>query len=490
MSISFSTIIQKARPAATHATTSALRDCVAKLPPTTYSNLANGFRVACEENPNAQFATVGVFMDSGSRYETRGFSEGAAKMVELCGLQGTTNQNRQQLSKALDEIGGHLHVETQNEHQYVYIKCAKENVPKAVSFLADIVNNAKFDDADIAAAKKEMYKQRRNKEENVDKVTMENLLTCAYDSTETGLGNQPLATELAVNNLNKDTLLKFRAETRTAPRMVLVGAGAVNHTQLDNLAKEHFSGLSNNLKPKQEVRFVGGDYRLWNLRFKTCHMMWGFETCGANSGDVVPLHLSAQIHGRYHRSEHEMGQHAISRVFKMYSSIDHGGPTTTHFPPEAIEGYQTFYKTFSDTGICGMYIVGRPWAIHKGHNGDSCLAILQYSLFEWTRMSHRQIHQNELEQAKVNYKSQLLFNMDGSTNTVEDIGRQMLHIGRRVPLTEMYARIDDVTPNNVMETLQHYYFARKPVFSFNGYIYILPNYDWLQQMTYRTVSMH
>ena len=68
MSVSFSTLVQRARPASNHATSAAFRDVLSKLPPTNVSTLGNGVRVACEENPLAKIATVGVWMDSGSRY--------------------------------------------------------------------------------------------------------------------------------------------------------------------------------------------------------------------------------------------------------------------------------------------------------------------------------------------------------------------------------------------------------------------------------------
>jgi hypothetical protein len=48
-----------------------------------------------------------------------------------------------------------------------------------------------------------------------------------------------------------------------------------------------------------------------------------------------------------------------------------------------------------------------------------------------------------------------------------------------VPLEEMYARIDDIAPVNIQETLQHYLTNRKPVFSLYGYFYPTLSYDVL-----------
>ena len=40
------------------------------MPETKITTLPNGFRIATESNPNNQTATVGVWIDAGSRFET------------------------------------------------------------------------------------------------------------------------------------------------------------------------------------------------------------------------------------------------------------------------------------------------------------------------------------------------------------------------------------------------------------------------------------
>lgn len=188
--------------------------------------------------------------------------------------------------------------------------------------------------------------------------------------------------------------------------------------------------------------------------------------------------------GNYHRSEHELSNHALGRTMKVYSSMDYGGPTRTPFPEQALEVANGFSRFYEDTGLVGMYLVGRPY--QTGPGCDSAMQdIMQYSMAEWCRMSQKTIGDHELDQGKINFKSQLLFNQDGSSNTFKDIGRQLFHHGRRVPLDELFARIDDVTSDNVMEVMQHYFYSRRPVVSIMGQVYPLPNYDWMSYWTYK-----
>lgn len=482
MSVSFSTIVQRARPKATHVASAAFRDVLAKLPPTTVTTLSNGFKVAAEENPNAKFATVGLFIEAGSRHDEAEMN-GTARVLEKCMFLGTTNQSRKQLAEAVEELGGHLHVETGREISQISIKVAKENVNKAVTLLADVARNTRLSDEDVKTAKALAQTARHEFDERPDELCMDQLHKCAFDSTGSGLGAQITGTEAGIDAVTVDALKTFRAKNHVAKRMVLVGAGAVNTTELEKAAQASFGDVAGGQAAKTETRYVGGDVRLWNLRYKTTHIAWGFETCGAACADSVPLQLATQAFGNFHRSQHEMGQHAMHRVLKTFSSLDHSTPTNTHFPEQSIEIANPFLNQYSDSGLCGMYIVGRPHS--TGGSADSMQEIWQYTMHEWCRMTQKVMHEQELEQAKVNLKAQLLFNQDGASNSAQDIGRQALYFGRRVPLAEMFARIDDITTTNVQETLGHYFFARRPVYSFLGYTYPLGAYDMTSNWTYK-----
>lgn len=484
MSVSFSTLIQKARPVRTHAVGAALRDAISKIPPTNVSAIPNGVRVACEENPIAKFATVGLWINSGTRNEAAEYS-GTSRVLEKCGFLGTANQTKEQISKAIEELGGQLSVNIDRETSYLYMKVAKENVNKAVGLLADVVRNARLSDEDLAAAKKQVLAQQHEFEERPDEVTMDNLFRCAFDSTTNGLGAPLFGDKNKIGNITKDAVENYRKGALAGSRVVVVGAGGVDQTVLEKAAAQYLGDLPKDAKQNTvETRFVGGEFKLWNLRYKVAHMLWAFETCGAACEDSVPLALATQITGDFHRSQHELGQHQMHRVLKTFSSLDHSTPTNTHFNEKSIEVANSFLKQYSDAGLCGMNLVARPAQTAVG-DASVLQEILQYSMSEWCRFSQKVLHPVELEQAKVNYKSQLLFNMDGSSNSAEDIGRQVMLFGRRVPLEEMYNRVDDVTPTNVQECLQHYFYGRKPVFSYNGYIYPLPGYDWTHHWTYK-----
>ncbi len=71
----------------------------------------------------------------------------------------------------------------------------------------------------------------------------------------------------------------------------------------------------------------------------------------------------------------------------------------------------------------------------------------------------------------------MLLQLDGTTAVCEDIGRQMLCYGRRIPLQEMEARIDAVDAALVKDVCFRYIFDQCPVIAAVGPIENLPGYS-------------
>eukprot|EP00657_Telonema_sp_P-1_P003009 TRINITY_DN1704_c0_g1_i3.p1 TRINITY_DN1704_c0_g1~~TRINITY_DN1704_c0_g1_i3.p1 ORF type:complete len:177 (-),score=96.02 TRINITY_DN1704_c0_g1_i3:67-597(-) len=135
------------------------------------------------------------------------------------------------------------------------------------------------------------------------------------------------------------------------------------------------------------------------IRDRSTGIAWGFQTCGAACEDSIPLGLATQIHGGFHRSQHEMGQHAMHRVLKVYASQDHNTPSNVHFPEQSIETASSFLKQYNNTGLCGMYLVARP-CMTSPNDAGSVQEIWQYTMADWCRMTQKMMHQQELDQAK------------------------------------------------------------------------------------------
>lgn len=117
-------------------------------PETKVTTLPNGLRVATESNLAAKTATVGVWIDAGSRFETDE-NNGVAHFLEHMIFKGTDKRTQKTLEEEIENMGGHLNAYTSREMTTYYAKVQSEDVPQALDLLSDILQNSKFEQGNI-----------------------------------------------------------------------------------------------------------------------------------------------------------------------------------------------------------------------------------------------------------------------------------------------------------------------------------------------------
>jgi mitochondrial-processing peptidase subunit beta len=136
--------LRYANPVPTHADHTA----ILAAPETRVTTLPNGLRVATESSLAARTATVGVWIDAGSRYENEE-AAGVAHFVEHMLFKGTGKRSAAQLEKEIEDMGGHLNAYTSREQTTYYAKVLDKDVSRAMEVLADILQNSNLDEARI-----------------------------------------------------------------------------------------------------------------------------------------------------------------------------------------------------------------------------------------------------------------------------------------------------------------------------------------------------
>ncbi|RWV93188.1 hypothetical protein GW17_00044374 [Ensete ventricosum] len=117
-------------------------------PQTRVTTLPNGLRIATESTLASRTATVGVWIDAGSRFETDE-TNGTAHFLEHMIFKGTESRTVRQLEEEIENMGGHLNAYTSREQTTYYAKVLDKDVPKALEILADILQNSCFDEKRI-----------------------------------------------------------------------------------------------------------------------------------------------------------------------------------------------------------------------------------------------------------------------------------------------------------------------------------------------------
>jgi len=122
-----------------------------------------------------------------------------------------------------------------------------------------------------------------------------------------------------------------------------------------------------------------------------------------------------------------------TQILNHYSQIDHCA---------------SFHHIYTDSSLFGLFASFVPAA--SGISGGTTPGqILPHLVHQLSLLLYSPIPLNELKRAKNQLTSSLMMALESRAVEVEDLGRQILVHNRKIPVTEMTGKINQVTPDDI-----------------------------------------
>jgi processing peptidase subunit beta len=416
------------------------------------TTLSNGFRVATETTPN-KTATVGVYIDAGSRFETAQ-NNGTAHFLEHMAFKGTSKRSQASLELEVENMGALLNAYTSRELTTYYAKCFSSDVGHATEILSDLILNSTFDEAAVQAERGVILREMQEVNDIPEEVVLDYLHATAYQGTS--LGYTILGPEENIRTITSGDLKQYVDTHYTAPRMVLAGAGGVVHEELVELAEKYFGNLSADHNAPTDVpkKFTGSDIRARDDSKEVGHFAIAVEAVDHTHKDYYPLMVASTIVGNYDRAQGG-GQHMSSELARNCAEFGYA------------TSYMSFLTSYSDTGLWGNYATCTPMGLD-----DYCYALQQ----EWMRIT-ASCTELDVQRAKNQLRAALSFANDGSTAVCDELGRQVLTHGDRKSPMELETDIQGVTVDSVKAVMDEYVYDTSPAVVGVGAIEGLTDYN-------------
>ncbi|XP_028667409.1 mitochondrial-processing peptidase subunit beta [Erpetoichthys calabaricus] len=434
---------------------------VLNVPETKLTSLENGLRVASEDS-GLTTCTVGLWIDAGSRYENEK-NNGTAHFLEHMAFKGTKKRSQLDLELEIENMGAHLNAYTSREQTVYYAKAFSKDLPRAVEILADIIQNSTLGEAEIERERGVILREMQEVETNLQEVVFDYLHATAYQST--ALGRTILGPTENIKSINRNDLVEYITTHYKGPRIVLAAAGGVSHSELIDLAKYHFGNLPSTYKGDAPAlplcRFTGSEIRVRDDKMPLAHIAISIEAVGWSHPDTIPLMVANTLIGNWDRS-FGGGVNLSSKLAQMACQGN------------LCHSFQSFNTCYTDTGLWGLYMVCEPNTIED---------MMHFTQREWMRLC-TSVTESEVVRAKNLLKTNMLLQLDGSTPICEDIGRQMLCYGRRIPLPELEARIEAINSKTIREVCSKYIYDKCPAIAAVGPIEQLPDYNRIRSGMY------
>src|SRR5258708_5458030 len=112
------------------------------------SVLPNGVRVLTEPMPQMVSATIGIWVENGSRYEHE-HQNGVSHFIEHLLFKGTKKRTAAQIAEQFDAVGGVLNAFTGKEYTCYYAKVLGDDLKMATELLADIFLESVYDQDEL-----------------------------------------------------------------------------------------------------------------------------------------------------------------------------------------------------------------------------------------------------------------------------------------------------------------------------------------------------
>ncbi|KAJ8047765.1 Mitochondrial-processing peptidase subunit beta [Holothuria leucospilota] len=434
--------------------TATYQQTLVNVPETKVTKLNNGFRVASEDS-GIPTCTVGLWIDAGSRYENAK-NNGVAHFLEHMAFKGTQKRSQMDLELEIENMGAHLNAYTSREQTVYYAKSFSSDLERAVEILSDIIQNSTLGENEIERERGVILREMQEVETNLQEVIFDHLHAIAYQGTP--LGRTILGPTENIKSISRNDLVDYISLHYKGPRIVLAGAGGVQHEKLVDLANKYFGQLGTEYEGEiptlSPCRFTGSEIRIRDDDMPLAHIAMAVESVGWDHPDNLPLMVANTLIGSWDRS-FGGGSNVASRLGQAA------------FQGNLCHSYQSFNTCYTDTGLWGIYMVCDKMTIED---------MIFHVQNEWMYLC-TSVTDSEVDRAKNLLKTNMLLQLDGSTPVCEDIGRQMLCYGRRIPLPELDARIDAISSKTIRDVCSRYIYDKCPAVAGIGPVEQLPDYN-------------
>src|SRR5258708_30062845 len=201
------------------------------------AELPNGVVVVTEKMPHVRSVSVGIWLASGSRAESRE-RNGIAHFIEHMVFKGTHRRTAEQIAQSVDSVGGMLDAFTAKEMTCFNAKVLDEHLPVAVDVLSDLVLHPRFDADDIAKEKQVVLEEIKMEEDNPEYLIHE-LFTQNFWRGHP-LGMPILGNPESVSQFSKTAVRECFEEWYAPNRVVITAAGNLEHARLVDLVAHAF----------------------------------------------------------------------------------------------------------------------------------------------------------------------------------------------------------------------------------------------------------
>jgi predicted Zn-dependent peptidase len=386
------------------------------------STLPGGLRVVTEYLPAVHSASVGVWVNVGSRDEGTTVA-GAAHFLEHLLFKSTPTRTAVEVAQAVDAVGGELNAFTAKEHTCYYAHMLDSDLELAVDLVADVVLNGRCATEDVEIERDVVLEEIAMRDDDPEDALADLFLAALFGDHP--VGRPVIGTVESVSAMTREQLRSFHVRRYTPDRMVVAVAGNVDHDEVVGLVRQHFGPrLVRGRQPVAPRRGAGRvswrpQLTLVNRESEQTHVMLGVRTPGRYWEHRWALQvLNTVLGGGLSSRLFQQVRESRGLAYSVYSAVD----------------------TFADSGALSVYAACQPERFGE---------VARVAAQVLASVSHDGITEAECRIAKGSLRGGLVLGLEDSGSRMNRIGRSELNYGEHRSIDCTLRELDLVTVDEV-----------------------------------------
>lgn len=383
------------------------------------SILPNGIRVVSEGMPHIRSASIGIWVNVGSKNEEKRMN-GISHFIEHMLFKGTNTRTAHEIAEAVDRVGGYIGAFTGREYTCFYIKVAHQYTDFALELLSDMFSNSLFDEGEIDKEKRVVEEEIKMYEDTPDELIHDLFIRTAW--SDHPLGQPVIGKEEVITSLTREKILSFFKTHYIPEQTIIAAAGAIKHGEIVELSKRFFGCLS-------------GEGKSLDLPPPSIH-----KSLFIQERNLEQIHFCLGGKGLPYTSENRFSLYILNAIL--------GGSMSSRLFEEIREKRGLAYAVYSyqsshrDGGLFVSYV---------GTSPQAYLQVIELILKELARLKKERVGEEEIKKAKEQVKGGIILGLEDSGNCMSRIAKQEIYFGRHFEIDQILKDIDKVSSRDLQE---------------------------------------
>lgn len=399
------------------------------------TTLDNGVKVATSNVPG-HFSALGLYVNAGSRFEDKNL-KGCTHIMDRLAFKSTDHISGRDMTETLELLGDNYQCSSSRETMMYQSSVFNPDVEKMFHLMSETVRYPRITEEELEEQKTTALYEIDGVWQKHDLILPELLHQTAY-SGET-LGSPLLCPKELIPSISKYYLTDYRNKFYN-PENIVAAFVSVPHDDAVQLTEKYFGDMKSKYPPvtKKPAKYTGGEYCIppgpvFGGLPELYHMQLAFEGLPIDHPDIYALAtLQTLLGGGGSFSAGGPGKGMYSRLYMHVLNQYY-----------YVENCVSFNHSYSDSGLFGVSISCIPQA------APFAAEIIAQTLSNVFANDKLKLTKEEVSRSKNQLKSSLLMNLESKIVELEDLGRQVLLHGRKIPMKEMMENIEKLTVDDI-----------------------------------------